>query len=75
MAFDTSPKSLIDHFRHLTLQEKKEFIQLLRREMVKGDFDLSPEDWETFGLSRLREEWDQPENDFWDEEFKRQNPS
>jgi hypothetical protein len=75
MATDNSPKSLLDRFRHLNAEEKSEFIRLLRREVLVGNFELTSREWEDFGLSGLTEEWDRPENDFWDEEFQRQNQS
>lgn len=75
MATNGSPKSLLDHFRRLNAEEKREFMRLLRQEILEGKFELTSGEWEAFGLSSLMEEWDRPENDFWDEEFQRQNQS
>lgn len=75
MGTDVSPKSLLNHFRQLNTEEKREFMHLLRQEILEGNFELTSREWEAFGLSGLMEEWDLPENDFWDEEFQRQNQS
>ena len=72
MASDNTPKSLIDHFRHLDQKEQKQFLALLKEELNKGSLDLSEKEWEDLGLMGLTEEWDEPENEAWDEVFKNQ---
>ena len=72
MASKNTPKSLIDHFRHLDRKEQKQFLTLLWEELNKNSFDLSEKEWEDLGLMSLTQEWDEPENDSWDEVFKNQ---
>ncbi len=73
MSDNPSPASLIDRFRHLNEHQKKEFLRLLQAELKGKEVSFSSTEWENLGIEALKEEWEHPENDFWDDYYAKQS--
>ncbi|PSR05124.1 MAG: hypothetical protein BRD50_01825 [Bacteroidetes bacterium SW_11_45_7] len=73
MSDNPTPESLIARFRHLGKRQKQEFLRLLKAELKGKEIGFSSREWQNLGIESLKEEWEHPDNNFWDGYFAKQS--